>query len=108
MANNLNATNIDTRRGSQMNMKLETDLNYIPPRWELCEIHRKASYMRNIDEDKLEEYKKCVCCGNIYDAPVLSVTDDPNKFAHYGFGITLYFNMMKYITLLFCVFLVNQ
>jgi len=77
-------------------------LDRIPPDFSLCDKHREASFMRNIiltDEDvsKPKQQQRCMCCNRISNAEEYSLKEDTNNFAIHGFGISLYFAMMRYL-----------
>jgi hypothetical protein len=58
--------------------------------------------MRNIilteeDISKPKEQQRCMCCNRISNAKEYSLKEDTNNFAIHGFGVSLYFAMMRYL-----------
>jgi len=77
-------------------------LDMIPPNFEESEKHRAANYMREPIEDpkagstQVQE-NRCLCCNKAYKTRKYNICDDPKRFAGHGFGISLYYMMMRYL-----------
>eukprot|EP00826_Nyctotherus_ovalis_P041054 TRINITY_DN4095_c0_g1_i9.p1 TRINITY_DN4095_c0_g1~~TRINITY_DN4095_c0_g1_i9.p1 ORF type:complete len:874 (+),score=261.88 TRINITY_DN4095_c0_g1_i9:376-2997(+) len=79
-------------------------MDIIPPNFELCELHRQANFMRKPVELSTEKVsgktfvdKRCQCCNRSYNTELYKLCDPSKDFANHGFGITLYFAMMKHM-----------
>ena len=80
-------------------------LDYIPPNFEECENHKTANFMREpifggknyLDDNKESNAMICPCCNKNYNNKKYSMCDSTNTFGIHGFGISLYFAMMRYL-----------
>ena len=104
----MNANNLDLGPAN------DDELDVIPPNFDLCELHREANYMRKINEGSSSPNKsiselvegQCRCCGKDFRAPKYGICDDPKLFAIHGFGISLYFSLVKYLIYISCLLLI--
>ena len=85
-------------------------MDIIPPDFELSEQHRQANFMRKpVIEDtgkltrKTFVEKRCQCCNKSYNTELYKLSESPNEYASHGFGITLYFAMMKSLIYMCCI-----
>jgi len=91
-----------------------TPMDFIPPNFELSEQHRQANFMRKPAEMETSGTtgkpfidNRCQCCNKSYNTELYKLNDSSKDFAIHGFGISLYFAMLKYLIYLSCILCVG-
>lgn len=78
----------------------EDELDRIPPDFQLCKKHRRANYMRKAAAESLEHNlpeERCKCCSKVFKNSKYKLCDKTKSFGMHGFGISLYFTMVKHM-----------
>ena len=76
----------------------EDPFDVIPPNFEMCETHKLANYTRKVSPpSNRNDEVRCPCCNKATNCEKYSILEDTDNFAIHGFGISLYFSMMRYL-----------
>ena len=70
----------------------------IPPNFALSKIHKESTKMLMRQGVNIESSTICSCCGEIAHAPQFPICAKSSQFAYYGFGISLFYTLVKYLS----------
>ena len=60
----------------------------------------------DIEGKDLESIARCKCCGDIFGAPLFTLSAPSTSLAQFGFGLALYFSLTIYLIIVAGILLV--